>query len=284
MKLFSKRILTYALIAGLATPLSAFATNGYFLIGFGAKSRGMGGVGVAYPQDGMAAGYNPASMGLMRKGNMVIGGELFFPDRAAFRANGDNFTRDTNQTSEGNVYLIPSMGGQMKVDKKITVGMSVIGAGLGTRYNQTRGDFFWPNVDIDKVDTQVGVDLKQMVMLPSLSYRIKKNHYIGASLALGLQLFKASGLEAFGAPGSPLEYSIDPTKLTGNGVSTSYGMGVRVGWVGRFLKKRLTLGANYASKVYMTRFEKYSGLFAEGGKFDIPEHYTIGLAYKINKK
>jgi long-chain fatty acid transport protein len=123
-----------------------------------------------------------------------------------------------------------------------------------------------------------------MVMLPSLSYRINKNHYVGASLALGLQLFKASGLEAFGAPASPLQYSNDPNALTGNGVSTSYGMGVRVGWAGRFLKKKLTLGANYASKVYMTRFEKYQGLFAEAGKFDIPEHYSIGLAYKINKK
>lgn len=281
MKLLSKHIVASTLVVGLATPLSAFATNGYFLIGYGAKSRGMGGVGVAYPQDGMASAYNPAAMGLLRKDYMTAGGELFFPDRAVFRQNGNNFNADTNVTSEGNVYLIPSMGGQMRIDSKMTMGMSVIGAGLGTRYRQTFGNFYWPILDPTiNVDDQVGVDMKQMQMLPSLSYKINSNHIVGASLALGLQVFKASGLEAFGVLG----FANDLTKLTGNGVSTSYGMGVRLGWIGQFMKKKLTLGANYASKVYMTRFEKYEALFAEHGKFDIPEHITLGLAYKANKK
>ncbi len=62
MRLFSKKALALSLAVTLAVPVSAFATNGYFLIGYGAKSRSMGGVGVAYGQDGIAAAANPAAM------------------------------------------------------------------------------------------------------------------------------------------------------------------------------------------------------------------------------
>ena len=60
---FKLNTLLPMLAAGsLIIPVNALATNGYFLIGFGAKSRSMGGTGVAYNMDGMAAAFNPASM------------------------------------------------------------------------------------------------------------------------------------------------------------------------------------------------------------------------------
>jgi long-chain fatty acid transport protein len=46
---------------------------------------------------------------------------------------------------------------------------------------------------------------------------------------------------------------------------------------------KLTLGLTYASKAYMTKFDKYRGLFAEQGDFDIPENYGIGIAIKPAK-
>ena len=62
MRLFSPKTLAFSLATIAAIPNSVFATNGYFLIGYGAKSRSMGGVGVAYGQDGLAAAANPAAM------------------------------------------------------------------------------------------------------------------------------------------------------------------------------------------------------------------------------
>ena len=41
-------------------PGLALATTGYFALGYGVKSAGMGGVGIALPQDGLAAATNPA--------------------------------------------------------------------------------------------------------------------------------------------------------------------------------------------------------------------------------
>ena len=61
MKLLTKHSLALAFALTLAAPVNVFATNGMWMIGYGAKATGMGGAGVAYPQDAMAAAYNPAS-------------------------------------------------------------------------------------------------------------------------------------------------------------------------------------------------------------------------------
>ena len=42
-------------------PFSAGATTGYFQHGYGIKAKGMGGVGIALPQDSLAAATNPAT-------------------------------------------------------------------------------------------------------------------------------------------------------------------------------------------------------------------------------
>ncbi|MGE4615569.1 MAG: hypothetical protein AAEJ43_00945 [Gammaproteobacteria bacterium] len=46
----------------------ALATNGYFMIGYGAKAIGVGGAGVAFPQDRFAGAVNPAGMALVPGG------------------------------------------------------------------------------------------------------------------------------------------------------------------------------------------------------------------------
>jgi long-chain fatty acid transport protein len=58
---------------------------------------------------------------------------------------------------------------------------------------------------------------------------------------------------------------------------------VRVGWLGE-LNKVVNLGATYQSKTYASAFSRYSGLFAEGGKFDIPANFGGGAAAKIGPK
>jgi long-chain fatty acid transport protein len=40
------------------------------------------------------------------------------------------------------------------------------------------------------------------------------------------------------------------------------------------------LGATYQSKTKMSEFDKYRGLFADQGDFDIPENYGLGVAWK----
>jgi len=46
----------------LVVPTCAIATNGYFMIGYGAKSVGLGGAGAAFPQDRLVGAISPAAM------------------------------------------------------------------------------------------------------------------------------------------------------------------------------------------------------------------------------
>jgi len=300
MKVLTKRLRDICLFSLMLAPAGAYATNGYFLIGFGAKSRAMGGVGVAYAQDGLAAAANPAGMTEVGVGTMRIdiGGEFFNPPRAIKQDSNALETESStgvNHRSGSNLFLIPNMGMIYKFNRKMYIGMAAIGAGLGTRFNQQvpgkpgclNGDsvtsgggstFFNFNCNADS--TTVGVSLMQMQMLPSAAYKITKNQSVGASLAIGVQQFRAYGLGAF----QSLGFAATRNNVSGLGNDWSYGAGIRLGWTGKFLKNRVILGANYASRVYMTRFSKYKNLFAEHGSFDIPEHYAVGIAVKATKK
>ncbi len=59
------KLLKFALVAALAAPLPASATLGYFSHGSGLKAKGMGGVGIALPQDAIGAAANPANLGFV---------------------------------------------------------------------------------------------------------------------------------------------------------------------------------------------------------------------------
>jgi len=58
----------------------AYATDGYFAHGYGVKSQGIGGVGIALPQDALAAASNPAGLGLVGD-RLDIGVTWFRPQR-----------------------------------------------------------------------------------------------------------------------------------------------------------------------------------------------------------
>ncbi len=87
---------------------------------------------------------------------------------------------------------------------------------------------------------------------------------------IGYERFKAYGLQAFGvmtASGDNIGYD------------DSFGYGVRVGYQGK-IAPGLTIGAAYASKMNFSKLDKYKGLFAEQGDFDIPENYSLGAAWQ----
>jgi len=289
----SKRTLSCALVLGTALGISlpSYATNGYFLIGYGAKSRAMGGAGIAYGQDGLAAAANPATMVDVKVDTMRVdvGGELFSPPRQI--DHNSNLLPADQIKSGSNLFLIPNMGMVYKFNRKMIIGFAAIGAGSNTRYDQscsqrpagTNGNFFNFNCNVndpDLANSTVGVNLMQMQMLPSVAYKLSKNHTVGASLALAVQTFRAYGLGAF----QQLGFSSGTSNVTDMGNDWSYGAGIRLGWLSKFFEKKVSVGVNYASRVYMTKFDKYKNLFAEQGGFDIPEHFGVGIAVHPTKK
>jgi long-chain fatty acid transport protein len=68
-------------------------------------------------------------------------------------------------------------------------------------------------------------------------------------------------------------------KLSNNDSSYSYGAGVRVGYLGDW-SHYFSFGASYQTKIWMSDFAEYAGLFAEQGGFDIPANWVAGIAIK----
>ena len=287
MKLFTKKTIPTLLLAGMTLPMTAFATNGYFSHGYGLKAKSMGGVGVAAPFDSLAAATNPAGMATIGS-RYDLGIDYFRPVRYATgtnvaEGNGALNASDFNARSSANDFFIPEIGYNTMLSDHLAVGVSIVGnGGMNTTYRNK--NFFDVGPSKDQ-NASVGVDLSQLIILPTLAYKIDSTNSsgkvtatnsFGVSPILAYQVFKAFGLGDFGSFG----FSKDPNHLTDKGHDSSYGAGIRLGWQGHFFDDRLSLGATWASKAYMTRFEDYRGLFAEGGDFDIPENYAIGITMK----
>ncbi|VAW76343.1 putative facilitator of salicylate uptake, partial [hydrothermal vent metagenome] len=116
----------------------------------------------------------------------------------------------------------------------------------------------------------LGINLSQVLITPTISYKINANHSVGFAPVIAYQRFRAFGLGLFQA------FSNDPGNVTNNGDDESWGYGARVGYQGTF--GMFSVGASYTSKLNMEAFDKYAGLFAEKGDFDIPSTYGVGIA------
>lgn len=273
-----KKLMGVLMVAGLAAPGLALATNGYFSHGFGMKAKGMGGVGIALPQDAMAAATNPAGM-VMVGDRLDVGVDWFRPIRGAEIA-GNIFpgvNGDYNGSDQKN-FLIPEFGYNKMMGWDMAAGIVVYGNG-GMNSNYKNGI---PLFDSVAPISRAGVDMMQLFIAPTFSYRISKSHTVGLSLNLAYQRFKAYGLQNFAFP-APFNASVSPNDVTNNGYDSSTGWGIKIGYIGQ-LTKAVSVGFTYQSRTRMSKFSSYKGLFAGHGDFDIPETYGIGIAVKATPK
>ena len=273
-----------ALLVGGLISTGANATNGYFASGYGIQSQGMGGVSIAFPQDSLAAASNPASIGFLGD-RLDIGVTYFQPNRTA-TLSGTNNQYGMRGWSDGSFngngtssFWIPEFGVTKEINKQFSVGLNVYGnGGMNTSYTSRIPLFNAGTAMGSPNNSTPGVNLEQMFISPTISWKPVESQSLAASLIYVNQTFSASGLQNFMQPG----YSTSPNNLTNNGNSTSTGFGVQLGWLGK-ITDNLSLGIRYQPKISMSNFNSYSGLFAGGGSFDIPETYGAGIAYKPTK-
>jgi len=288
------------LFAAAGLSASAFATNGYFSHGYGMKAKGMGGAATAMAHDAFGGANNPASM-VWAGDRLDVGLDLFSPKRKASRSGSINVggvgNFDFESDSDSTLFYVPELGYNKMLGWDMAVGVTVYGnGGMNTDYKG--GEIAAANATCNAFNGmspitvapgpynglcgggRLGVDLVQLIVAPTFSMKLNKNHSVGASLLIGHQQFKANGLHGFGgytAAGS------GAAGLTNVGRDKSNGYGLRIGWMGK-LNEQFTLGAAYATKMKMSKFDKYKDLFAEQGDFDIPENWNIGLSFKPNEQ
>jgi len=305
-------------VSGLLGAPLAQATNGYFAHGYSTKEKGLAGAGVAYSMDSMAAATNPAGMAFVGE-RMDIGLALFSPSDRSYNVTGTPppvagqqvigpgpacnpifqpfgptgpcappfSVEGPGVTSENDIFLIPQFGYNWQMSSKSTVGISIYGnGGMDTEYKGGSAQLPQPapgpslpvvaNVPGTFGDGAAGVQLAQLFFNLSYSYKLDNDQAVGASIIFGYQQFSAFGLGNFA------QFSLDPNNLSGNTNSYASGFGFKLGYQGKVMDN-LSLGVSYQTEINMSEFDEYSGLFAEGGDFDVPSTYTVGLMYDMDK-
>lgn len=269
--MFRKTILATSVLLALGAQ-PALATNGLAPTGLGQTHKAMGGAAAGYAASPMSMATNPASASFAPDG-YDVGAEVFIPNRTAtLKA---PFAGGTAVEADGNgdeMFLIPEAGYKRDMKGGLSVGVVAYGnGGMNTAYDN--GVPFGAGSFGGLPGTSTSIDLKQMFVSPTVSYKLNDNVAVGASANLVYQRFEAEGLGAFSG------FSSDPTHLTDQGGDTSTGIGATVGIQGK-LSDKLSAGLSYRSKVGMGKLEKYAGLFPNGGEFDVPAATTAGIAYQ----
>ena len=274
-----------ALAMACCAPALALATDGYFGHGYGMKSKGMGGAATATTSDAFGGAVNPAKMVFV--GDRIdFGADLFSPRRSVSRQGETAFGGAYNGSADSgsNLFLVPEFGYNKLINPNLSLGVTVYGnGGMNTDFNTPlAGPSFAPVCGGAPANMllgcgRLGVDMIQLIVAPTAAFKLTENNALGISPLLAYQRFKVDGLQAFTGISSAA------TAVTNLGYDTSTGSGVRVGWMGR-LSETVTLGAAYSSKIKMGNFDKYRGLFAGQGMFDIPDNYNAGIAVKAAPK
>lgn len=267
------RIIVCVLLATVAQVSQA--TNGYFLFGYGAKSNGGGGGGGSLPQDSLAVVNNPA--GLVDVGHRTDVDLMFFNPHTRSSVGGFSDSSIEKQ------FLMPGFGMARPLDNNLSWGFALYGnGGFGSTFdenifNEAIGAPLDPN---DKV----AIHITSLLFVPTLSWRYSDKIRLGAAPLFAYQSLSLRGLGAFQAF-TPTFVNIGGLSngLSNEGWDESWGVGLRVGWLGKVLP-RTTLGASYSSKIKMQRFAQYEELLPEQGKFDIPASINLSAAFEATPK
>ncbi|MHB1098540.1 MAG: hypothetical protein ACYCZR_03190, partial [Burkholderiales bacterium] len=188
-----------ALAAAMAlaqTPV--WATNGYFMPGYGYRSMGMGGVGIAYGVDSLSIGANPANivntgmradmgMGVMKaKRYARVGDSAAQFDDCSALPGASSLTLNCNpglyfdngSTSNRDWFLMPEMGMTMNLTESLHAGIAFLPNGGGsTVYPENFFNFqFGGMVDQPGAGATLGGELMQLLVPVTVGYKVNENH------------------------------------------------------------------------------------------------------------
>lgn len=265
MQKFIGVALPVVLLSGIAQHASA--TTGYFMHGYGVKAQGQAGASIAAFNDALTIASNPSGLNWIDS-RVDVGATLFNPKRSA-AIEGNLAGANGQYSGNGREYFVlPEFAINKKVNDSVALGLAIYGnGGMNTTYKRNPYAAFGNT-------GEAGVDLSQVFVSPTVAWRYSENQSIGIATNFLYQRFEAKGISGF-AP-----FSNDGKNLSNKGKDSATGIGVRVGWSAK-LNDVVTVGANYASKIDADKFDKYRGLFAESGDFDVPESYGVGASFKL---
>ena len=229
-----KKTIKLAVVAALALgATSAFATNGSTMIGAGAKTRGMAGIGIAMSHGAESVLVNPALITKVENNEVSFGGTVFMPDVES--TNSISAAPGTTATSEADFFVIPSVSVVTKVNDNFYTGVGMWGTGgLGVDYRNTA----------DSSTTGTG----QMQMVTSLQLM-----QFGVPLAYKMDNFSIAITPLIQYGTLDINYALPTGPGTSMNVGTGIGSDIEIGYnVGlTYTADALTFGLVYKSEIEM---------------------------------
>jgi len=235
-----KRSIKIAVAAAVAlSTTSAFATNGDHLIATGAKSRGMGGIGIGMSHGAESALTNPALITSVKGTEVSFGGTIFMPDVET-----DLHAMDGSLQSTADLSVIPEVSLASKVSDNLWIGVGMFGtAGMGVDYRDETingGASLLGNFDFV-------TNLQLMQFAVPVAY---KSNGFSFGIAPVLQ---------YGSLDINYEHPALGASDT-QGVAQDFGFGYNIG--AAYEMGSLTLGASYKSAIDM----KYDGQISKASQ------------------
>jgi len=269
-----KKTIKLAVVAALALgATSAFATNGSTMVGAGAKTRGMAGVGIGMSHGAESTLNNPALITTVESSEVSFGGTIFMPDVESTNTLASTAgVGPTNTTqSAADFYVVPSISIVTKINDNFYAGIGMWGTGgLGVDYR-------------DSALSAVGGSQMQMVTALSLMQ-------FGVPLAYKMDNFSAALTPVIQYGTLDINYAnpMASDATVGTGVGSDISMGYTFGL--SYETNGLTLGAVYKSEIEM----KYDNVLSTavgamtGGAYtndvlSVPAEYGLGLSYKTGE-
>lgn len=268
--MMKKTTLALAISAAAMAATPAFATNGDNLIGLGAKSRALGGTGIAAFYGSENALTNPALLVKAKGHELSFGGTLFKPTvKTGYPA------MNYEHTSGADTNVIPEVSIVNGDDGSFAWGIGMFGsAGMGVDHKDS-------NYLMNAQDT-----LQLMKFVPSVAFKVGDN--IGVGVAPVLQ---------YGALDINYRMNADDStdrsteKVVGSGMDQDLGWGFKLGAY-LDMTQNLTLGLSYDSPISMTykgQISTASQTFADYGlitsafsdKLEQPAVLGAGIAYNM---
>ncbi len=270
-------------IAGLtaAWPLllvwstAALATEAYFQNGIGARNKALAGAGVASSTDATAVSLNPA--GLVNVESQADVALSFMHLDGGFTTWGTGgLDPDGHHDSTAHWAYIPNLAATWRVNWGLVdaIAFSAYGnGGVNTHYKDLANPGCGGLTGVF-CGGPLGIKLSQTFLSVAFAKQIMPGISIGVAPIVARQTGEVDGVGLF----APL--SSDAANFSNRGRDESWGGGVRAGieWKAT---PGLTIGVAGNSRIEMSNFDRYRGLLAEQGDFDIPASVQAGVAVSL---
>lgn len=247
------------------------------------KTLGMAATGIAYPQDALAAAFNPA--GAVEICDRIDLGFTWAQDKGHSRVHGNILDSippihqllggDVNGTFNGfkqsNAYNVDfGINKRLGCNNEWAVGLVV----FNRNYNKTTFDRPFVLLGTSKL----GLEYINETASAVIAYRLNECHNFGLNINLQGQRLKVDGLENVGSPFFPGLQTVHPGHVSNKGYDYSFGWGVTLGWMWHVIDG-VTIGLTYQPETIMPKMKKYDGFIHEG-RINIPPIYSGGIAWR----